>query len=243
MKQHEAVIKVMEDNGGYATLGYLNQKVLQIENCEWKTRTPFASIRRIVQDVRFFFKIRPGLWALNSSKEMLPPDIFPSSTIPVVQQQEYSHSYYQGLLVELGNFRNYQTYIPMQDKNKKYLTKKLSDVATVAEVYDFSYSNFVKKVRTIDVVWFNNRNMPATLMEVEHSTDIYNSLLKFLELQDFNTGFYIVADNARKKEYEQKIRSPAFVSINKRIQFWDYEYVAELHAKTSALATLESNRF
>jgi len=60
MKQYEAVIEVMEENGGYATLGFLNQKVLKIKDCKWNTKTPFASIRRIVQDPRFFFKIKPG---------------------------------------------------------------------------------------------------------------------------------------------------------------------------------------
>ena len=50
MKQHEAVIKVMEQSGGFATLGYLNQEVLKVSGVEWKTKTPFASIRRIVQD-------------------------------------------------------------------------------------------------------------------------------------------------------------------------------------------------
>ena len=60
MKQYDAVIRVMEENGGYATLGFLNQRALKVEGCEWKTKTPFASIRRIVQDDRFFFKIRPG---------------------------------------------------------------------------------------------------------------------------------------------------------------------------------------
>ena len=66
MKQYEHVIKVMEHNGGYATLGYLYQNV---NVNDWGTKTPFASIRRIVQDSRFFFKIRPDLWALNDYKE------------------------------------------------------------------------------------------------------------------------------------------------------------------------------
>ena len=50
MKQHEAVIKVMEGKGGYATLGLLYQEALNIPGVIWKTKTPFASIRRIVQD-------------------------------------------------------------------------------------------------------------------------------------------------------------------------------------------------
>ena len=66
MKQYEQVIAVMEENGGWATLGFLYHKV---DTSEWKTKTPFATIRRIVQDERFFFKIKAGLWALKSHKE------------------------------------------------------------------------------------------------------------------------------------------------------------------------------
>ena len=49
MKQYEAVILTIERLGGVATLGELNHEVFKIEDCEWKTKTPFASIRRIVQ--------------------------------------------------------------------------------------------------------------------------------------------------------------------------------------------------
>jgi len=52
MKQYEQVIDVMKNNGGYATLGFLNHSV-NVAN--WKTKTPYASIRRIVQDERLFF--------------------------------------------------------------------------------------------------------------------------------------------------------------------------------------------
>src|SRR3990172_4878398 len=124
MRQHEAVIKVMEENGGYATLGFLNQNVLKIEGGKWETKTPFASIRRIVQDERFFFRIRPGLWALKSYTEKLPPDILPSKDQPKEKQEEYSHTYYQGLLVEVGNLRKQNTFVPDQDKNKIYTGRK-----------------------------------------------------------------------------------------------------------------------
>jgi len=74
---------------------------------EWKTKTPFASIRRIVQDERFFFKIKPGLWALHSYRGKLPSDIFPTDQIPKSEQELFNHSYYQGLLVEIGNLKKY----------------------------------------------------------------------------------------------------------------------------------------
>lgn len=241
MKQYEAVIKVMEANGGYATLGFLNQEVLKIKDCLWKTQTPFASIRRIVQDGRFFFKIKPGLWALKSYKEKLPSNILPTKEISKSKQEEFNHTYYQGLLVEIGNLKQFQTYIPNQDRNKIFLGKKLSEIATIDEFYRFSYDNILQKARTIDVSWFNTRKMPHMLFEVEHSTDIQSSLIKFIELQDFYVKFYIVADEARKREFEAKLSLNAFLPIQKRIQFMSYVQLSSLHTKTFEITSLENS--
>ncbi len=240
MKQHEAVVKVMEDNGGYATLGFLYQKALQVEDCEWKTKTPFASIRRIVQKTDDFYKIRPGLWALKSYKDRLPEELQPTQDQPKAKQEEYSHTYYQGLLVELGNLSSYQTFVPNQDKNRLYLNRKLSEITSLSEIYKFSYDKIIRTSQTVDVVWFNERNMPASFYEVEHSTDIHNSLLKFVEIQDFNTSFYVVADSAREREFRSKITLEAFKPISKRVQFWSYENVAELHSRTSQVVSIRS---
>ena len=240
MKQYEAVIKVMEDNGGYATLGFLNQNVLKIEGCKWKSKTPFASIRRIVQDERFFFKIRPGLWALKSYKYKLPLEILPAHDQPKAKQEECNHTYYQGLLVELGNLKKYKTFVPNQDKNKLYLGKKLCDITTVPDIFKFGYDHIIKKAKTIDVSWFNERNMPEYFFEIEYSTDIQNSLLKFVELQDFYTDFRIVADDVREKEFKAKLSLEAFKLISKRVGFWSYDDVAELHSKTSEVISIES---
>jgi len=241
MKQHEAVIKVMEQNGGFATLGYLNQEVLRVPGVEWKTKTPFASIRRIVQDERFFFKIKHGLWALLSHKNKLPQDILPTETLPKYKQELYNHSYYQGLLVEIGKLKQYETFVPSQDKNKRFLGKTLSEISAQADFYQFGYDHIVRKAKTVDVCWFNVRKMPGALFEVEHSTDIQNSLLKFVELQDFNTKFFIVADKARKAEYAGKLALNAFVPIKERVQFMDYDKLSEWHTKTFEITNVESS--
>ncbi len=240
MKQYEAVIKIMQENGGYATLGYLNQNVLQVEGCEWRTKTPFASIRRIVQDERFFFKIRPGLWALKDYKDKLPPYILPEKESSKAKQAEYGHTYYQGLLVEIGNLRKFNTFVPSQDKNRSFLGKRLADLATVTDMYRFSYERIVQIAKTIDVAWFNERQMPASLFEVEHSTVIQNSLLKFVELQDFYADFYIVANEVRRREYQMKLSLAAFRPIQKRLVFWSYDDVAELHSRTSEIVSVET---
>ncbi len=241
MKQYEAVIKVMEDNGGYATLGFLNQEVLRIKDCVWKTKTPFANIRRIVQDERFFFKIRPGLWALKSHKDRLPIDVLPTKDTTKQKQEEFNHTYFQGLLVEIGNLKKFQTYIPNQDKNKVYLNKRLGEMTSVYDIYQFTYDHILQKARTIDVMWFNVRKMPALLFEVEHSGDIQNSLLKFVELQDFYTNFHIVSADIRKKEFGSKLALEAFRPIQKRVKFISYDEVSEWHAKTSELANIENS--
>lgn len=71
MKQCEAVIQTLENLGGAATLGQLYQEVFKIKDCAWNTKTPFASIRRIVQTNKNIYKVRPGLWALKSHKNEL----------------------------------------------------------------------------------------------------------------------------------------------------------------------------
>jgi len=242
MKQYEAVIKVMEENCGLATLGFLNQNVLKVPNCEWKTKTPFASIRRIVQDERFFFKIKPGLWALKSYKDEILKK-YPIKSEKLKEEKEFNHSYYQGLLVEIGNIKNFQTFVPNQDKNKKFLNRTLKEIRTVEYIFNFSYDNIINRAKTVDVVWFNKRKLPKFMFEVEHTTNINESLLKFFDLQDFNINFYIVADNNRKREYEQKISADIFDAIKNRTKFLEYYKLSEWHSNSFKISDIEKGIF
>jgi len=230
MKQYEAVIEAMKQKGGYATLGWLYKAVPEIKGVEWKTKTPFASIRRIVQDDRFFFKIRPGLWALKEFKNRIR--FADDSRKKTREAERFNHSYYQGLLVEIGNLNRFETFVPNQDKNRRFLDKPLGELASLAECYPFTYENLVRRAQTVDVVWFNERKLPNSFFEVEHSGDIQNSLLKYFELQDFNAEFRIVADQARFREYESKLAYSAFRPIAQRVKFLSYEAVSEMHSKT-----------
>ena len=232
MKQHEAVILAMKQNGGYATLGQLYQAAPKIPDCKWGTRTPFASIRRIVQMRDEFFKVRSGLWALTSEKVKVM-ELF-SDEKESKKEREYSHYFFQGLVVEIGNMKGFQTFLPSQDKNKPFSKQKLGDVTTVSKLYKFTYDEVLRRALTIDVTWINSRKYPNSFFEIEHSTDIYNSLLKFVEFQDFRINFYIVADSQRRAEFDSKIGFSAFTSIKPFVKFWNYDSVSELHTKISA---------
>ncbi len=219
----------MHDLGGMATLSQLNQAVFQIRGCEWKTKTPFASIRRIVQTTKGIYKIAPGLYGLESHRKVLESNGIIERS-PKTQTSDalkvFSHSYYQGILLKFGNLRRYDTFVPCQDRNKYFLgIEKLGDIGTLRHLPPFSYPNLMKRSSSIDVIWFNHRHMPNSFFEIEHSTDIQNSLLKFEDLQDFYARMIIVADKKREHEFVQKMKYEAFrgMSIHQRINFLDYD--------------------
>jgi len=234
MKQNEAVIHTIEKLGGIATLGQLYQEVLKINECVWKTKTPYASIRRIVQLDKNIYKIKPGLYALTKYKSkfesvgILSEDDKEKDRDKFV---EFNHSYYQGLLLEIGNMKGMSTYIPAQDKNRMFLSRPLKDISTLDKILDFSYPEIVNRAKTIDVIWFNDRKLMSSIFEVEHSTDIQNSLLKFNDLQDFHSQFYIVSSEHRNDEYLKKINYSSFKDIKKRVKFINYQFVSDLHTK------------
>ncbi|MDQ3634870.1 MAG: hypothetical protein M3405_10255 [Acidobacteriota bacterium] len=227
MKQHEAVIKTMERLGGIATLGQLYQETFKIEDCVWNTKTPFASIRRIVQTrSNEIYKIKPGLYGLlshlksNEAKGILAEN---DSNKDSLEIQESNHYYYQGLLLTVGRIKKFQTFAPNQDKNRKFLNKTLGEMRTLDKIPDFSYPNLVQRSSTIDVIWFNQRKMPDSFFEVESTTDIRNSLGKYTNLQDFFVRMIIVADSVRQKQFDSIITETAYETIKKRVEFLDYE--------------------
>jgi hypothetical protein len=119
----------------------------------------------------------------------------------------------------------------------------LKDIRTLSEIPDFSYDQFVKRSRTIDTIWFHetkNSLMPSAYYEVEHSTDIQNSILKYLDLRDFSAKKYIVADQKRKEEFNHKMKYIAFEEHLNQILFLSYdELVAqyELELKSQNFTT------
>ena len=234
--QTQQVIDTLRTHGGYATLGNLYHLV---NTSEWATNTPQESIRRIVQQSPDIFKIRPGLWALEECRDevMKRFELKPGNK---KSEETFTHGYYQGLLVEIGKYRSMTTYVPAQDQNRLFIDRKLGDITDTTELPDFTYENLKRRARTIDVIWFNERQMPSDFYEVEHTTDIKNSLSKFYELQDFHAGFFIVADSSRKKEYEDKLHVSMFTPIEKRVKFLNYKQVVDLY---EGWKKIEGNRW
>lgn len=226
MKQNEAVILTLEKLGGVATLGQLNQEVFKITECNWKTKTPFASIRRIVQLDKNIYKIKPGLYGLLSHKNSLEQKgiiLETDNNKDTKEFIEFNHSYYQGLLLIVGKLKGLKTFVPNQDKNRMFLNQKLGDLRTINELPSYTYPKIVQRSSTIDVIWFNERELPHSFFEVEHSADFQNSLLKFNDLQDFYSRMVIVADEKNKNAFQNKIDFSSFKDLKKRVSFLNYE--------------------
>ena len=240
--QTDAVVETMERNGGYATLKFLYENAVDVKDVAWKTKTPFASIRRIVQLSGQFFKVRPGLWALESHRNRLPAHIAALQSEPgrpTKQRDTASHYFYQGILAELGNMRGFQTYIPAQDKNRPFMERKLGDIAATTSLPVFTYNEVVSKVKSVDVMWFNRRRFPDTVFEVEFTTDFNKSLMKFQELVDFNTRMTIVAPAARRREYDAAARWDVFTDLRARVDFWNCDHLVALHTRQAELHATE----
>lgn len=231
MTQSEAVKLTIENLGGMATLGLINQHVFEIKDCKWKTNTPPASIRRIVRHTKGIYRIKPGLYALESHRKELEANGFIVETAKNASSkamETFTHAYYQGLLIEIDNMEGMGTFVPNQDKNKHYTQKlTLGQMRSIQAMPHYSYQDLVKRSSTIDVIWFNERKMPSSFFEVEHSTDIQNSLLKYVDLQDFNVRMVIVADEKRHEEFNKKIGETAFTDIAKRVHFLNYNSLLE----------------
>lgn len=189
--------------------------------------TPDRTINERVQRDSRFYKLKPGLYALRAHLDKLPNELNPNIKKTETQEQEITHAYIQGLLIEIGNSKGFRTYTP--DKGRKFLNQTLADVATKKEIPQFTFERIIHSTKYIDVIWFNERDFPANIIEVENSTNIRNSLVKFAELQDFATKMTIVAPQAKLKQFEQEIQKAAFKSIEKRVSFRDYDFVEKLY--------------
>lgn len=219
--QTQQVIDVLRRCGGYSTLGNLYHLV---DTSAWSTKTPNESIRRIVQQSNEIFKIQPGLWALKECRDEVLRK-FDIASKESAKESIFTHGYYQGLIIEIGNMKHYSTYVPAQDQNRKFLDKPLAEICSSIIMPDFSYNEITKRASTVDVIWFNERKMPNSFFEVEHTTDIQNSVAKFCDLRDFYSRFYIVAPQKRKELFDKVMSRSAFKEMKGRIGFSSYETI------------------
>lgn len=114
---------------------------------------------------------------------------------------------------------------------------KLSEIVTLNSMPIFTYDNLLRRARTVDVVWFNERQMPCGFYEIEHTTDIKNSLSKFYELQDFRADFVIIADEKRREQFNDIMSFSMYEPIRRFVKFVSYDNLERQYAKEKIVLT------
>ena len=113
------------------------------------------------------------------------------------------------------------------------------EIVTETELPPFTYDNIASRAKTVDVIWFNERKMPCRFYEVEHSTNISNSLDKFYELQDFRADFFIIADESRRRQFDSLMERSMYKRIVQYVKFFNYDNLAMQYERECSLASIE----
>lgn len=235
----EAIEQAIIQNGYIATLKEIYQIAPTLK--QFNGLTPDRTINERVQRDKRFVKLKPGLYGLKNYLEKLPDEFNPKISKTQADEDKITHAYIQGMLLEIGNINGFKTFAP--DKSGRFTSKKLCDIMTLKEIPKFTYEHILQSTRFIDVIWFNDRNFPNSIFEVENSTNFRNSLVKFVELQDFTTSMIMIAPNEKSKinKYNQEIEKSAFVAIKDRVKFFNYDKIIGLY--NSQIAASKYNDF
>lgn len=224
MTYSEAIEQVMLKNGYFAPLKLIYKEIWNYKDkSEIVGKTPDMTIQERVQRDKRFTRIGLGVYALTDYIDRLP-----KTEIPKTKQaeKERKHARIQGMLLEIGNHQKDISDTYTNDKKWIFENKTLGSLATIQKVPLFTFQNIIDdSISFVDVIWFNQRQFPQVIFEVEHSTDFRDAFIKFMELQDFQTRFYCVSDIGRREKFEKEKSKAAFSAINNRVNFLTYEQV------------------
>ncbi len=240
MTKVEAIEKVMEDNGGVASLDIIYNNICKYYPAAKDSKEWEAGIRgvlyRELKNNRRFKKIGLSIYALSDYKEEQKPKQKDNIRI---------HAYIEGICLELGNFNGYLTYTA--DPSAIYRDNlRLGDFATMNEMPKFSYDGIITEAKRIDVVWFNRRGyaFPKRVFEVVDSIGTLNGAFnRSLQLQNFNTDFVIVAPEKHHEKFNQTIDMEIYQPQKERFSFVNYDDIIELYETTARKNAIEMKLF
>ncbi|MBR1786512.1 MAG: hypothetical protein IJ756_05050 [Paludibacteraceae bacterium] len=221
MTYSEAIEQVMLKYGGVASLKLIYKEIWNYKDFSTiKGKTPINTIQERVQRDPRFTRVGLGVYALvDAFGKIKQPTLFKS-------EKERQHAKIQGMLLEIGNHDKSIKDTYTNDKKWTFNEIPLGSLASLQQIPPFTYEHIIDdSVRFSDVIWFNERDFPQVVFEVEHSTDFRDGLLKFMELQDFQTRFYCVSNADRESKFEKEKNKYAFIPIRDRVKFLSYEQI------------------
>jgi len=223
MTKVDAIERVMIDNGGSASLKVIYDSIEQYYPKAKASEDWTAGIRgvlyRELQHGTRFKKVGLSIYALADYRE----EKF--EAIPKVRY----HSYMEGVCLELGNTKHFDTYTA--DPSALYKDNTfLRNVATLSDVPSFSYKPIVQQAKLIDVLWFNKGELafPQLAFEVVDSIGTLNAALnRCMQLHHFRTKFFVIAPEKYHDKYEKTINFEIYKPYMDRFHFIGYDEMIE----------------
>ena len=184
---------------------------------------------------KLFKKIGLSIYALSDYIEEKPD----------LKNNIRMHSYIEGICLELGNFKSYDTYTA--DPSAIYRDNlQLKNFMSVPSFPEFTYKEIVQEAKRIDVIWFNKRGhvFPQKVFEVVDSISTLDGAFnRSLQLNNFRTEFYIVAPEKHRDKFNRTIRLERYNSFMERFKFVNYDEIIEFYKNISVATALENKIF
>ncbi|MDR2423738.1 MAG: hypothetical protein LBD59_03325 [Prevotellaceae bacterium] len=226
MTKVEAIKKILEDHKGIATWEIIYNEIEKYYP-EAKVSTDWqAGIRGVFyreeRAKKTFKRVGLGMVALTDFQEEKVEEI-KHDTIRM-------HSYMEGICVEIGNFLKMKTFTA--DPTAKYNNLSLSEISTLQNIPQFTYSEILDTSKRIDVLWFNEKGyrFPKRAIEVVDSIGTLEPALKrSIQLLEFNLSFYILCKKEDLKKVEKEISIEPYVRIKDRYKVRDYESIINIY--------------
>lgn len=240
MTKAEAIVKVMEDNGGTASWDIIYDNIEKYYPRAKDSKDWEAGIRGVLyRDIRNhkrFKKIGLSIFALSDYVEEQKPGAKDSVRM---------HSYIEGICLELGNFNDYLTYTA--DPSACFKDNiHLNNLSTLKSIPLFTYNSLIQEVKRIDVIWFNKigYSFPKKVFEVVDSVNTLNGAFnRSLQLKNFITEFYIVSPEKHHEKYLQTIELEVYQPQRDRFRFINYDDIIDLYETTAKKNRIESKLF
>ncbi|MFH1365034.1 MAG: hypothetical protein ABIH28_00425 [archaeon] len=222
----EAMKRLIEENGGTASWKQIYENIEKYYPTAKIRKDWEAGLRgvlyRDMEKKGIVKRIGIGIYALEDYKE---------ETKPTPKQKIRFHSFMEGCLLEMGNFKKLLTYTP--DKTAIFKDNIfLNQIETLDEFPIFTYQEIINLAKRIDVIWFNKKGFkfPHKVFEVVDSIGtLSESLNRCLQLKAFNLHFYIVAPENYKEKIKKKINAEPYFTFKDRFSFLNYEKVTSLY--------------
>lgn len=235
MKWSDLIETIMDKNNGIASLNLLYAQASiykELPSGDWR-KTLRGVLYREVGRGRFT-KVGLGVYALPNSDSV--EEVSAYSQALTGQSAEFylkntidQHSAVEGMLIEIGNFLEYDTY--SCDANKMFDGKRLGDLTALKQVPNFTYPDVKDVVARCDVIWFTrtHHHFPKYIFEVEVTTDFTKSMLKMYQLRHFDARFVLVAQGERMPTFLNRVEQEPFVGAKSRFAFRSFENVVKFY--------------